>query len=101
MGTHINVDILYLLVRDKRNYHLTKTVIEFLSFAFCIVFVSWVVPYVQFSFSIHEVSTALVVPKWTVKASMLVGGILMAAHFMVRTIKYLLAFKDKKYLWER
>lgn len=83
---HIKVDIIYRLLHG-RNLSLSKIIGEAFSLFICCIWLSWLIPFVSFAFTIGEGSPLLHMPMFIIKGMLLVGAALMIIYHTSHLIR--------------
>lgn len=86
---HIKVDIIYRLLHG-RNLSFCKIIGEAFSVFICCIWLSWLIPFVSFAFTLGERSPLLHMPMFIIKGLLLVGAALMFIYHtsnLIRRVK--------------
>ena len=84
LRSHIKVDILPLIIKDERSLKKAEIIQDFLSFAFCTVFLYWLWVLLQ---AAGYRTPALGIPVWVPQMGIVIGFILMLCYFLAHFIK--------------
>lgn len=87
--SHIQADLLHVMIRNARSYAWGKTITSLMTTILSIIMTQWAWNYVVWSFKSWERSPALMIPMIFAQASLLVSSFLMSFYFVIVFVDYL------------
>ena len=84
--SHVKAELIRTIIHSKRAYNIIRAVSAAVSTAVSGIFVVWSYEFCMDSIAMKETTWAYHVPMVYFQASLLIGGILMAAYFLWETI---------------